>query len=101
MVNISKLKGKIVERGLSIPKLSGMIGINKATLYRKIKAGGYKITIGEAELIATALKLNADELNSIFLIQKSHKYDYCKNEWRCKKKGDNMNEEKSLNSYMK
>lgn len=70
MVNISKLKGKIVERGLSIPELSGMIGIDKATLYRKINAGGHKITIGEADLIAKALKLNPDELNTIFFDSK-------------------------------
>ncbi len=71
MVNINKLKGKIVERGLSIPELAGIIGISKATFYRKIKAGGHNITIGEADLIAGALNLNQEELNTIFFDSKS------------------------------
>jgi len=70
MVNIRKLKGKIAERGFSIPELSEIIGINKATFYRKINAGGSKITIGEAELIAKALALDSDELNTIFFDSK-------------------------------
>lgn len=76
MVNINLLKGKIVERGLSIPELARIMGIDKATFYRKINAGGTKITVGEAALIAKVLRLNSIELNAIFLIQKSHKCDY-------------------------
>ena len=66
MVNINLLKGKIVERGLSIPELASMIGIDKATFYRKINAGGTKITVGEATLISKVLRLNSIELNTIF-----------------------------------
>lgn len=66
MVNVNKLKGKIVELGLSIPELARILGIDKATFYRKINTGGCKITIGEAELIAKTLKLTPDELNEIF-----------------------------------
>ena len=52
MVNINKLKGKIVECGLNIAELAALIGIDKATLYRKINADGQSITIKEADRIA-------------------------------------------------
>ncbi len=70
MVNINLLKGKIVERGLSIPELARIMGIDKATFYRKINAGGTKITVGEAALIAKVLRLNSIELNAIFFDSK-------------------------------
>lgn len=67
MVNINKLKRKIVENGLSIPELSSKIGINRATFYRKINTNcGENFTIKEANLISKALNLTCDEINSIF-----------------------------------
>ena len=69
MVNINKLKGKIVECGLSISELSTLIGVDKATFYRKINSEGKNFTIGEVDLIAKELKLNCDEVNSIFFSQ--------------------------------
>lgn len=69
MVNVNKLKGKIVECGLSISELSSLIGVDRATFYRKINSEGRNFTIGEADLIAKELKLNCDEVNSIFFSQ--------------------------------
>ena len=69
MVNINKLKGKIVECGLSISELSTLIGVDKATFYRKINSEGKNFTIGEVDLIEKELKLNCDEVNSIFFSQ--------------------------------
>lgn len=69
MVNISKLKGKIVENGLSIEKLADLIGINRSTLYRKLNHKGETFTIKEASLIAKTLKLTAEEVNFIFFDQ--------------------------------
>ena len=34
MVNVNKLRGKIVENGMSVEKLAGAIGVDKATIYR-------------------------------------------------------------------
>lgn len=45
MVNINKLKGKIVECGLNITELACKIGIDRTTLYRKINSDGTTITI--------------------------------------------------------
>lgn len=69
MVNINKLKGKIVECGLSIPELALNIGIDKTTLYRKIGLNGENFTIKEADLIAKQLRLTGAEVNAIFFSQ--------------------------------
>lgn len=66
MVNVNKLKGKIVENDLTIEKLAGIIGIDKSTLYRKISHKGETFTIKEANLLARALRLTAGEVNAIF-----------------------------------
>lgn len=69
MVNVNKLKGKIVECGLNISELANLIGIDKATLYRKIGDEGQKITIREADLISKELRLSREEVNDIFFSQ--------------------------------
>lgn len=69
MVNVNKLKGKIVECGLNISKLADLIGIDKATLYRKIGDEGQKITIKEVDSISKELNLSKEEVNEIFFSQ--------------------------------
>lgn len=69
VVNTNKLKGKIVECGLNISELAELIGIDKATLYRKINANGQTITIKEADMISKELKLSKEEVNDIFFSQ--------------------------------
>lgn len=68
MVNILKLKGKLVEQGMTIKDLSKVLDVNESTVYRKFNNNGSTITIKEAELISNALKLNKDEINSIFFV---------------------------------
>ena len=69
VVNTNKLKGKIVECGMNISELAELIGIDKATLYRKINANGQTISIKEADLISKELKLSKEEVNDIFFSQ--------------------------------
>ncbi|RDU22181.1 helix-turn-helix domain-containing protein [Anaerosacchariphilus polymeriproducens] len=69
MVNINKLKGKIVEQGLTVERLANIINIDKSTLYRKISNSGETFTIKEADLICKALKLTFSEVNDIFFSQ--------------------------------
>mgnify|MGYP003297645599 CR=1 FL=1 len=68
-VNVNKLKGKIVECGLSISDLADMIGINKSTMYRKLDANGESLLISEANAIVQALHLTSDEAMAIFFSQ--------------------------------
>nr|DAL69332.1 MAG TPA: Regulatory protein [Caudoviricetes sp.] len=66
MVNVSKLKGKIVESGYSIAELSYKIGIDKATFYRKLNSNGENFSVREANAIVKELKMNGEEAVSIF-----------------------------------
>lgn len=69
MVNINKLKGKIVENGVTLEKLAAEIGMDRATMYRKIKAGGENFSIKEADLIVKSLRLNKEDAVNIFFSQ--------------------------------
>ncbi len=69
MVNINKLRGKIIACGLSVEELAEKVGINKSTLYRRLCRGGGAFTINEADKIASVLQLSAKELNEIFFAQ--------------------------------
>jgi len=66
LININKLRGKIAEKGLNISKLAELIGVDKSSMYRKIKLGGETLTIKEVELIVKALDLSTDEFEQIF-----------------------------------
>lgn len=65
MVNVSKLKGKIVERNTTQEELAITIGIDKSTFYRKMKQNG-NFSIKEVNMIVSALNLSKDEAMSIF-----------------------------------
>lgn len=69
MVNVKKLRGKMVEHGISVEELASIMNIDRATLYRRLEKDGESFTIKEADSIAKALNLSADEANSIFFSQ--------------------------------
>ncbi|WP_277680354.1 helix-turn-helix domain-containing protein [Gracilibacillus dipsosauri] len=66
MVNIMKLKGKIVERGMNVGQLAEKMGIDRATLYRRINNNGDSFTIREANQICEILDLSKEEAIAIF-----------------------------------
>jgi DNA-binding phage protein len=65
LMNIMKLKGKIVEMGYNVEMLAKKVGIDRATLYRKLDCSE-KFTIGEVQEIKNVLSLSNEELNAIF-----------------------------------
>lgn len=69
MVNVNKLKGKIVEKELTIEKLADSIGLDRSTLYRKLCKNGESFSIREADAIASVLKLSLNEASAIFFSQ--------------------------------
>ena len=69
MVNINKLKGKIVENGLTVEGLAEKLGVDRSTLYRKLNAEGETFTIKDANMICKALELNIQEATAIFFSQ--------------------------------
>lgn len=65
MINIPKLRGKIVENEMSISDLAEKMGISKSTLYQKIN-NSVSFTIDEVVTISKVLNLSKDEFNNIF-----------------------------------
>lgn len=65
-MNVNKLKGKIVENGLNVTLLAEKIGIDRATLYRKLNDRGERLTIKEANAIVEILDLTEEESTAIF-----------------------------------
>ncbi len=67
MTNMRKLKAKLVENDLSISNLAEKLGMDRATLYRKINNNnGETILVSEANAIVDILGLTADEALAIF-----------------------------------
>ncbi len=68
-VNINKLKGKIVEKGLSIALVAEQMGIDRATLYRRLDNCGAGLLVKDAHKIAEILDLTCEEAMSIFFAE--------------------------------
>lgn len=66
MVNVNKLRGAIVERGMNIDMLADKIGMDKSTFYRRMQANGDTFTLKEATDIVSTLGLTPDEGMKIF-----------------------------------
>ena len=67
MYNERKFREKLVGAGLTVDKLAGKIGINQATLYRKIK-GTSEFTRIEMQIIQNVLHLSREDLHTIFFL---------------------------------
>ena len=70
--NIPKLKGLIVEKGITQEQLAKMIDMDSSTFSRKISSSGLKFSIGEVHKLAAALNLSQEEAVNIFLYDNSH-----------------------------
>lgn len=66
MVNIRKLKAKLVENDISIIELANIIGVDKSTVYRKLNKSGENFTVKDVEKISKALSLTYEDINDIF-----------------------------------
>ncbi len=66
MVNVNKLRGKMVECGVKVDCVAEQLGVSRSTFYRKLESDGGAFTIKEVSIIAKALHLDLAELNSIF-----------------------------------
>lgn len=69
MVNILKLKGKIVEAGLNISTLSKELSIDRSTFYRKLNEDGTEFTIKEVSVMINKLNLTFNDVENIFFNQ--------------------------------
>lgn len=70
LVNIDKLKGAMTERRMNVETLAKMLGMDRATLYRKMnQADGETFTIREANQIIGILGLSLNDAEKIFFAQ--------------------------------
>ncbi|MBP3342274.1 MAG: XRE family transcriptional regulator [Peptococcaceae bacterium] len=69
MFNANKLRGKIVENGLSVPEVASALGMDKSTFYRRLDDKEGSFTVKEVSLLSKLLKLSVEELNSIFFAE--------------------------------
>ncbi len=60
-----KLKGKIIEKGLSVKEVAEKMGLDISTLRRKLNDTN-RFKVGEAKEIAAILGLTKRELSDIF-----------------------------------
>lgn len=65
MVDTAKLKKEISQRCTNISEVAAQMGIDKATLYRRI-ADSDSFTIGEVDKLVSILALSASDAVSIF-----------------------------------
>lgn len=66
MIDVGQLKDKIAAQGSTQEALANDIGINKSTLYRKLKDGGGTFAVWELQQIVKSLDLTEAEVNAIF-----------------------------------
>ncbi|MBQ3089542.1 MAG: helix-turn-helix domain-containing protein [Oscillospiraceae bacterium] len=66
-VNVDKLRGKIMEKGLTQEKVAGMVSMDRSTFSRKMKSEALEFSIGEMHRIADILSLTREEASQIFL----------------------------------
>lgn len=69
MMNVLKLKGKIVENGYTTEGFAKAINMDHSTLYRKLRREGTSFTVGEANMIVKALGLSSEDAVAIFFAE--------------------------------
>lgn len=65
--NIPKLKGVLIEKGITHEMLAKEIGVDKSTFSRKISSDGLKFSVDEVHKIAKILNLSQSDAVDIFL----------------------------------
>lgn len=65
MFDKNKLKAKIVEKGFTLEQIAQKLGINPATIYRKM-AMESDFTRNEIALLKESLDLTIEDINTIF-----------------------------------
>lgn len=77
-IDVNRLKGKTVEKGLTGEKMAIALGIDQSTYYRKLGDGGGTFTISQVARIAEILSLTNEERTEIFLGHNSRKREKMK-----------------------
>lgn len=65
MIAVNKLKGKVVEQGLTMTAFAKEIGMDYSSLYRRLD-GQVSFTVSDVETITRVLHLDSEEIVGIF-----------------------------------
>lgn len=65
-IDTDALKRKIIQKNTTMEGLAYYLGIDRSTLYRKLRDGGCGITVHEARLMSSFLELSFEETLRIF-----------------------------------
>lgn len=65
-MDMNFLKQKIVEKNETMDSVAKSAGMDRSTMYRKMKKGSNGFTVGEAKTIADVLQLTQNEAEKIF-----------------------------------
>lgn len=65
-IDVAALKRKVAEQNTTMEGMALFLGIDRSTLYRKLRDGGGGITVHDAHMIASFLGLSDDETIRIF-----------------------------------
>ncbi len=66
IINVQRLKGKIVERNHTQEAVAEAMGMNRSTFYRKMKNGGNGFTVGDIHKMIECVPLTKEEVMDIF-----------------------------------
>ena len=60
------IKEKIIEQNTTQEALATALGMDRSTLYRKLKGGISSLTLGEAKIISDYLNFSEQETSDVF-----------------------------------
>ena len=82
MVNVNKLKGKIVERGLNVERVAKSLKMNKSTLYRRLEDGS-QFTVGEVQALCKSGTYSQEAMEILMVVSHDVRKDNCwkRGEW--------------------
>ena len=69
-VNVDKIHGKIKELRTNVVEVAAKMGIDKTTLYRKLRNNGAGLTVKDAQQLVEILQLTDEEALLIFFARK-------------------------------
>lgn len=70
-VDVDRLKGSIVARGMTQEAVAHAIGVDNSTFCRKMKCDGIAFSVGQMHKLVDLLKITPEEAMQIFLCENS------------------------------
>lgn len=61
-----ELKRRIAEQNTTLEAVAHTLGVNRSTLYRKLRGGGKKLTISDVSKISQILNMQPEEFFDLF-----------------------------------